>query len=371
MALGRYPDRTLLVEIGKVKQFSDISGLHVVRLTNAPEKRLDVANRLRRAGCSVSTESADWTKSGDFDYETPNVESGPSPAMAIGNDADPAWQIFGKKGSGTYEFSTPNGIALDERGRIYIADDGNNRIVRMDDMRGTNWTTLGGTQGRDQNQFCLPTGIAVDGNGRIYVADEGNNRIVFVSDITGAGWKSFGVPPASQSCPAGVWVDASGHNIYVADLTCGHIGLMNDIAGTGWRTFGNRGGAENQFNNPWGVTLGPAGHIYVADSGNSRIVRMNDIEGTGWTTIGSLGSGINQFSQPPGIAVDALGRIYVADYANNRIVRMNDMDGTGWTVCLGKGNDRFRRPNAVALDAGGYVYVTDQDNNRIVRFMMQ
>lgn len=43
MAFGRKPDRTLLIEVGKVKAFSDVAGRHVVRLSNDPDRRIDVA----------------------------------------------------------------------------------------------------------------------------------------------------------------------------------------------------------------------------------------------------------------------------------------------------------------------------------------
>ncbi|MGO8945166.1 MAG: TIR domain-containing protein [Syntrophobacteraceae bacterium] len=66
MAFGRNPDRTLLVQVGQVKAFSDVAGRHVVRLTNAPESRQDVAERLRTVGCAVSTSGSDWLRQGDF-----------------------------------------------------------------------------------------------------------------------------------------------------------------------------------------------------------------------------------------------------------------------------------------------------------------
>jgi predicted nucleotide-binding protein len=66
MAFGRNPDRTLLIQVGRVKGFSDIAGRHVVRLSNSSESRQDVAERLRTAGCAVSTSGRDWLQQGDF-----------------------------------------------------------------------------------------------------------------------------------------------------------------------------------------------------------------------------------------------------------------------------------------------------------------
>lgn len=67
MAFGRNPDRTILIEIGNVKRYSDVDGRHRVRLTGSPESRNDLVSRLRNAGCTVDTENKnDWLTTGNF-----------------------------------------------------------------------------------------------------------------------------------------------------------------------------------------------------------------------------------------------------------------------------------------------------------------
>lgn len=66
MAFGRAPDRTVLVELGTVRPFSDIAGRHVVKLTGDIRSRQDLASRLKRAGCAVDTSGVDWHTEGDF-----------------------------------------------------------------------------------------------------------------------------------------------------------------------------------------------------------------------------------------------------------------------------------------------------------------
>lgn len=66
MGFGRNPDRTILVEVGNVKAFSDIAGRHVVRLRNEESRRRDLADRLITAGCAVRLEGEDWKRVGDF-----------------------------------------------------------------------------------------------------------------------------------------------------------------------------------------------------------------------------------------------------------------------------------------------------------------
>ena len=66
MALGRDPARTVLVTIGEVRRFSDIDGLHVVRLTNDLAARQRLMTRLKTAGCAVEGSGTDWHTAGDF-----------------------------------------------------------------------------------------------------------------------------------------------------------------------------------------------------------------------------------------------------------------------------------------------------------------
>jgi predicted nucleotide-binding protein len=77
MALGLHPNRTILVELGALRSFSDVAGRHAVRLDNSPAKRGELANRLKNAGCAVDTSGSDWYSAGDF--TAPKGPSGPTP----------------------------------------------------------------------------------------------------------------------------------------------------------------------------------------------------------------------------------------------------------------------------------------------------
>jgi excisionase family DNA binding protein len=66
MAFGTHQRRTLLVEVGQLKAFSDVAGRHVVRLSDSSESRNEIAERLITAGCVVSKSGSDWLETGDF-----------------------------------------------------------------------------------------------------------------------------------------------------------------------------------------------------------------------------------------------------------------------------------------------------------------
>jgi hypothetical protein len=71
MAMGRDEDCTVIVEMGRVRVFSDIHGRHVVRLDNDVKKRQDLATRLETAGCEVRLRGTDWHEAGDLTPPAP------------------------------------------------------------------------------------------------------------------------------------------------------------------------------------------------------------------------------------------------------------------------------------------------------------
>ena len=77
MALGRDPRRTVLVEVGEVRPFSDVAGRHAIRLTNDVARRQELATRLETAGCEVDLKGTDWHTTGDFTAPPPPGEGLP------------------------------------------------------------------------------------------------------------------------------------------------------------------------------------------------------------------------------------------------------------------------------------------------------
>ena len=84
-AFGTHPERTLLIEIGSVKRFSDVAGRHVVRLSDDPKRRLEVAQRLKTMGCPVSMDGRDWLTEGHF--VCPDLPSSSAAAPAPSKDS--------------------------------------------------------------------------------------------------------------------------------------------------------------------------------------------------------------------------------------------------------------------------------------------
>ncbi len=82
---------------------------------------------------------------------------------------------WGSQGTGDGQFASPDYIAVDGSGSVYVADRLNERIQKFDGT-GT-FLTQWGSMGTGDSQFSNPRGIAVDGSGNVYVAEEFNHRI--------------------------------------------------------------------------------------------------------------------------------------------------------------------------------------------------
>jgi hypothetical protein len=90
MALGLHNDRTVIVEMGRLRPISDLFGRHVVRLDNTPQQRKALAQRLQTAGCKVNLAGNDWLTVGDFDNALPQTSPSSQACPDMGADLFPS-----------------------------------------------------------------------------------------------------------------------------------------------------------------------------------------------------------------------------------------------------------------------------------------
>jgi PKD repeat protein len=187
----------------------------------------------------------------------------------------------------------PVGIALDAQGNLYIADSGNNRIRKVSGgiittVAGNGTWGYSGDGGQATSaQLKTPDGVAADGQGNLYIADVENNRIRKVSGgiittVAGAGTAGFSgdggqATSAQLNSPEAVLVDGQG-TMYIADAKNNRVrkvrgGIITTIAGTGTAGSSGDGGAASsaQLSYPIAFALDAQGDLYVADEGNHRV----------------------------------------------------------------------------------------------------
>lgn len=191
---------------------------------------------------------------------------------------------------------TPWGIAVDDTGSIFFADQNNNRIRKIDTagiittVAGSGNTVYGGDgMHADSAAISTPYSVTVDKHGNLYITDYGNERIRkvdtggIITTIAGTGTAEYNgdgilADSATISGPTGLAVDDSG-NVFIADQNNNRIrmvnsaGIISTIAGSYIRGFSGDGGlaTNGEINNPYGLAADGAGHVYIADRNNNRI----------------------------------------------------------------------------------------------------
>jgi uncharacterized protein YjiK len=254
-------------------------------------------------------------------------------------------------------FIYPHGVAADQAGNIYVA---NNTQVQIFDGNGVYSSTLGTGSGSGDYQFAWVTGISVDKNGYIYVSDGSNQRVqiynqkreyVATLGVTGV----LGSDNAHFNYPIGVEVDKDG-NIYVADI--GNCRVQKFNSNRAYQmTFGTTGSCTNSFADVSAedVTVDAQGRVYI--SGWDDRVQIFDSTGAYLTTIGGAwGANSSQFRGASGVAVDSAGNVYVADFNNSRIQKFaRGVPGWRQTNINGFGNPNTNRLPSLAVFKG-YLY---------------
>ncbi len=227
-------------------------------------------------------------------------------------------------------------------------------------------------------QFSQPHTVAVDPDGNVYVADMNNHAIRKITpngEVTlfaggTQGDADGGGADAQFNYPYGVATDEDG-NVYVAD-THNHkvrkitpAGVVTTLAGsTGGSADG--AGADAQFYYLTGITVGEDGNIYVADKDNHKIRKVTPA-GVVTTLAGSTsgfadGTGSEaQFSQPYTVAVDSDGNVYAADAGNHRIRKITQSGVV--TTLAGESQGDADGTGAAAQFNYPYGVATDTDGN--------
>ena len=307
------------------------------------------------------------------------------------------------------QLNNPIGAAYDAAGNLYISDNANQRIRKVNStgiittIMGNSSAGYTGDGGVDTlAQLNNPRGMAFDVSGNMYIADAGNNCIRkispnhIVTTIAGNGQSGFsgdgGLAVAAQlNYPSSVAADVFG-NIYIADLNNQRIrkidasGIITTYAGTGVQGYNGDTiqAVTAKLNNPMGIAVDAAGNLFIADEYSHRVRKVEKttglivtVAGTGvWGYSGDNGVASKALLNAPyALTIDQAGNIYIAEYSNQRIRKIDANNiittfcGSGFPAFGGDGGPAIsafiNEPTGLAVDPTGNVCIVDNGNDRV------
>lgn len=311
------------------------------------------------------------------------------------------------------KLNSPNAICVAKNGDVYISDCNNHRIRKINIVTGTISTVAGtGTAGFGGDdslainaQLNNPVDIKLDTSNNLYIVDQGNNRIRklnlvsgVITTICGTSTKAFGgdniLATLSQlNQPAGLCSDKYG-NIYIADNSNHRIrkvdknsGIITTVAGNGIKGYAGDGNLaiNAQLSSPYSVNIDTAFNMFIAEVGNNCIRKVNLNNGIISTIAGNgiagfSGDGGNastaQLNGPINVFINKNNDLYIADKLNHRIRKIDAISNMITTIA-GNGNAGFsgdsnnallaqiNNPTSVIVDSIGNFYFSDLGNSRI------
>lgn len=257
-----------------------------------------------------------------------------------------------KNGTGTSaQFNSPRGMVIDANDNIYVADALNHRIRKITPAGVVSTIAGSGKAGSSDGigssaEFRTPNDVALDSKGNLYVTDWGNHRIRKITPTglvsrfagsTDSPNKDGAVASALLAYPNMLYINndklyftqTSAHSIRTIDLTISQPNVTT-LAGTSASGSSDGSSISAKFNTPSGMVISN-GVLFVADRNNGSIRKVALKSSNSVTTlVGSsrsltltLGS-LRQtsFHSPTGIVADANGNLYVTDNFFNVVVRI-------------------------------------------------
>lgn len=256
-------------------------------------------------------------------------------------------------------FKLPCGVAVDEKGRIFIADC-HNHCIKIISREGKFLKSFG-SYGSKNGQLNNPTDVAISRE-KIYVCDKDNSRVQCFT-LDGVFLNKFCFGCCKLKRPWGLCIDIKG-NIIVADTKNNRIQVFSDD-GSFVTSFGVEGSRDGEFLQPYFAAVHENGNIYITDNGNHRVQVFDD----SYSFLFKFGSEDDALAlkNPTGVTTDHQDHVIVADQCNSRL-QVFTKDGCRKAVISAPLNSPQCQsyPKGLAVTQDGYIVVADSDNDRVV-----
>jgi hypothetical protein len=249
----------------------------------------------------------------------------------------------------------PTDLAQTNDGKVLVMAWHNHKLRQLDPETGHVRILGGGGAGYagdgatlDTALFKQPKALELDAAGNMYILDQQNFRVRRVeattrmmATVAGNGTQGFGgddgpATAAMLNFEAGSNPEPSGglaldgDTLYIADTLSNRVRAVDLPSGMIRTVVGD--GTEDVLSHPRDMEIGPEGDLYIADTDHNRIVAVNVASGAMRTVAGTGELGLDdhddlpatetRLARPFGIEFDPLGNLYISDTINSRILRV-------------------------------------------------
>lgn len=262
---------------------------------------------------------------------------------------------FGSSGSGLGQLAGPDGIAVSDDGKVYVADTYNSRVQWFDHV-GNPLGQFGGTSPGDLN-MSRPYGVDVDAAGDVYVSDFGT---LLVKKFTGDGtFLGLIGDSATFAQPLGLWVSDEG-TVFVTDRVVSRVRLFSATTGAPTGVWGPTIGPIT-LSQPQNIEGDGCGLFYLSDGFAAFQLRV--LDGVGL----HLSSGPSPLDGNPTGSALAGSRLFLTEY-NTNALSVIDLVSNSVLEVLGD-NEPFTLNSPIDATTMGdsMLYVLDTGHNRVVR----
>ncbi|MGA9127135.1 MAG: hypothetical protein WB425_03255 [Terracidiphilus sp.] len=236
------------------------------------------------------------------------------------------------------------GVAVDGSGSVYVADTGNNRVLKEIPSAGSY------TQSVIASGVGYPMGVAVDGGGNVYITDTENGEVL--EEIPSAGSYSQRTIVSGLSYPGGVAVDGSG-NVYIADSDNDRV--LKETLSAGSYTQSTLP-ATSQIA-PQAITVDGNGNVYFTDGLSSNVFKETLLAGS--YVEGTVASNLDKIGSPFGISVDGSGNLYIGNASNGQLLKLDFADPPSLTFAsTAVGSTSADSPQTVTVENVGNAPLT-------------
>lgn len=277
-------------------------------------------------------------------------------AAQIAFDYAPPSQVESSANGG---LSDAEFVAADVLGNVFIADNGNKRVVKVLPPGCSQTNSCQSVVASSANGLAGADGVALDGAGNLYVSDPVNNQVVMIPP--GCVTTNCTQVIASQSngglsTPRKLAVDGTG-DLFIADLNNNRVVEVP----VGCTTSACQKSLGTDLGAVYGVAVDAAGDVFISDSGNGQVVKLpaGCIGGSCQSAV------VTGLTAPQGIGVDAAGNLYIAE--SGQIVEVSAAAGNQTVLSTGSALGASANITDVAIGPGGSVFIADPGDVQVSR----